>query len=362
MVLLVGLYLDSDADRQREFLTCIERNLNNCAIVEVHVFVEQDIDPAQLVTDWPQLASPKVRVNITGRRLTYRYLFAYANREVSGRRVIVANADIFFDHTLSRLDDYDLTGCLVCLSRCDVLSDGSWRLFEFESSQDAWIFDTPIAEFECDFHLGVLGCDNRLAWEAARAGLVLSNPSRSIRAHHLHVTGIRRYTGEQRLHGGTRGVPLVALETASLVRRQASETPSRHDVACAAVAFQEAMGYTIDRLELGASSHNNEARPFTAIPTPLAGRSFTQVVSRAASPVAMEFLSPGRLYVLAGTDWHGYYSAADWLANAAKPEPMPLVETCDRPAFEVWSLFGTRGDRFVAPTQVMLVSDYLERR
>ena len=362
MILLVGLYLDSDADRQHEFLTCIERNTNNPAIAEVHVFVEQDIDRAQLVTDWPQLASPKVRVNITGRRLTYRDLFAYANREAPGRRVVIANADIFFDHTLSRLNDYDLTGCLICLSRCDVRSDGSWQLFEFESSQDAWIFDSPIPEFECDFPLGVLGCDNRLAWEAATAGLTLSNPSRSVRAHHLHVTGIRRYTEEQRLHGGTRGVPLVTLETSSLVRRRGSKKPSRRRVASAAVAFQETMGYTIDRLELGASSHNNEARPFTAIPAPLVGRRFTQVVSRAVSPVAMEFLSPGRVYVLAGTDWHGYYSATDWLTNVAQPEPMPLVETCDRPAFEVWSLRGKRGDRLVAPTQVMLVSDRLERR
>jgi hypothetical protein len=362
MVLLVGLYLDSDPDRQREFLTCIERNVNNAAIAEVHVFVEHDIDRVQLVADWPQLASPKVRLNITGKRLTYRDLFVYANRELPRRRVVVANADIFFDHTLTRLADYDLTGCLVCLSRCDVLPDGSWRLFEFESSQDAWIFDTPLPDFECDFPLGVLGCDNRLAWEAAAAGLVLSNPSRSIRAHHLHVTGIRRYTEEQRLHGDTRGVPLATLESASLVPRKASKKPSRRKVTCAAVAFQESMGYTIDRLELGASSHNNEARPFTAIPTPLVGRHFTQVVSCAVSPVAIQFLSPGRVYVLAGTDWHGYYSAADWLTTTAKPEAMPLVETCDRPAFEVWSLVGKKGDRFVAPTQVMLVSDDLERR
>ena len=200
MILLVGLYLDSDADRQHEFLTCIERNTNNPAIAEVHVFVEQDIDRAQLVTDWPQLASPKVRVNITGRRLTYRYLFAYANREVPGRRVVIANADIFFDHTLSRLNDYDLTGCLICLSRCDVRPDGSWQLFEFESSQDAWIFDSPIPEFECDFPLGVLGCDNRLAWEAAAAGLILIEDVRTIQK----IIG-------QALFGATIGVGLLAV-------------------------------------------------------------------------------------------------------------------------------------------------------
>jgi hypothetical protein len=362
MILLVGLYLDPDADRMREFLTCIERNVANRAIAEVHVFVEQEVEPSQLVSCYPQLAAPKIRLNVIGRRQTYRDLFAYANQELAGRRVIIANADIFFDHTLSRLDEYDLTGSLLCLSRCDIHADGSWGLFEFESSQDAWIFDAPIRDFDCDFHLGVLGCDNRLAWEAEQAGLVLSNPSRSIRAHHLHVTRIRRYTSEQRVYGATRGVPPVALDAAPLLRRQAPVPARDRALPCAAASFQETMGYTIERLELGASSHNNELRPFTAIPAPLAGRCFTQVVACSVSPVSVEFLSPGRLYVLAGTDWHGYYSAAEWLANAAEPEPVPLVETCHRPAFEVWSLVGRAGERFLAPTQVMLVSDYLERR
>jgi hypothetical protein len=362
MILLVGLYLDPDVGRQLEFITCLERNVRNKTIAAIHVFVEQAIDPVRLVTSYPQLASPKIQLVVTGTRLTYEFLFAYANRELPGRRVVIANADIFFDHTLSRLDDYDLTGCLLCLSRWDVLPNGSWQLFEFESSQDAWVFETPIPEFPADFHLGLLGCDNRLAWEADRAGLVLSNPSRSIRACHLHLTGVRRYTHQQRLYGPTRGVQPVSLDAAGIARRTAPERAKRPDARCAAVAFHETMGYTIERLELGASSHNNDSRPFTAIPPPLAGLSFTQVVSCSVSPVHVEFLSPGRLYVLVGTDWHGYYPATDWLRDTGDAEPLPLVETCHRHAFEVWSLLGRRGDRFVAPTQVMLVSGHLERR
>lgn len=355
MNLLVGLYLDASPARLREFLTCIERNAANRKIAAVHVFVEEAADPARLVERHPQLASPKVRLVAHGRRLTFRELFAYANRELAGQRVILANADIYFDHTLARLDGYDLSGRLLCLSRWDLHRDGSWRLYDFESSQDAWIFEAPVPDIACDFHLGLLGCDNRLAWEAERAGLVLSNPSRSIRAYHLHSSGVRRYTERQRLHGATRGVPPVHLDAAAPPR----ETD---DVPCAAVAFRETMGYTIGRLQLGASSHNNDLRPFTAIPAPLAGRSFTQVVSCSVSTVGVEFLSSGRVYVLAGTDWDGYYLATAWLGSNGEAEPMPFVETCHRPAFEVWSLRGERGDQLVVPTQVMLVADHLEPR
>lgn len=353
MIVLSALYLDASAERLHEFLTCIERNAANRKIAAVHVLVEDDIDPARLLTRHPQLASPKVRLVRHGKRVTYRDFFTYANRELPEQRVIIANADIFFDHTLGRLDGYDLAGRLLCLSRWD-LNDGSWRLFEFADSQDAWIFRTPVPEFNCDFHLGFPGCDNRLAWEAERAGLAVSNPSRSIRAYHLHASGIRRYTEDHRLHGSTRGVAPVHLAAAA-------QSGDRDGVPCAAVAFRETMGYTIERLHLGISSHTNVARPFTAIPHRLAGRAFTQVVSCAVSPVGVEFLSSGRVYVLAGTDWEGYSVATTWLGAHAEPEPLPFVETCHRPAFEIWSLLGERGDHAVIPTQVMLVCDRLEK-
>ena len=362
MILLVGFYVDPHADRMHEFLTCIERNAANRAIDAVHVFVEQDVAVSELLASYPRLAAPKIRLVPFGRRVTYHALIDYANRELPGHRVVIANADIFFDHTLGRLEEYDLAGSFLCLSRCDIHGDGSWSLFDFEASQDAWIFESPAPGIECDFSLGLLGCDNRVAWQAQHAGLSVSNPSRSIRAFHLHLTRVRRYTPEQRLHGPTLGVPPVTLEASGLRRRAPASVSATDETVCAAVAFEESMGYTIDRLALGVSSHNNDMRPFTSIPPVLAARSFTQVVAGTVSPVEVEFLSPGRLFVLAGTDWHGYYAASDWLALTARPEPLPLVETAHRPVFEVWSLDGEPGDRFVAPTQVMLVCDYLERR
>jgi hypothetical protein len=220
--LLVPLYLDANADRLQEFLTCLERNAGTKAIASVHVFLEQDVDPLRLVSMHPLLAAPNVELILCGRRATFSALFAYANQELHGHRVIIANADIFFDETLGQLDDYDLTGWLLCLSRWDLSSDGGWRLFDFEYSQDAWMFQTPIVELDANFHLGVPGCDNRLAWEAQRAGLSVLNPSRSIRACHLHQTRIRRYGSAERLRGPMRGVKPQSLETATIPRLRAA--------------------------------------------------------------------------------------------------------------------------------------------
>lgn len=218
MILVVGLYLDADADRLREFLTCLERNVGNPAISGVHVFLEQDVHPLRLVSTFPLLASRTVQLILGGTRSTFSSLFAYANEELTGQRVIVANADIFFDQTLAQLDDYDLTGRLLCLSRWDLAENRTWRLSDFDYSQDAWIFHAPIVNIDAPFHLGVPGCDNRLAWQAERAGLLLSNPSRSIRACHLHETRTRRYSASDRLNGPMRAVAPAFLETAGIPR------------------------------------------------------------------------------------------------------------------------------------------------
>lgn len=583
LVLLTGFYQDPNAERQRELLECLGRNVDNPWIGQVDVFVEYAADLRALRSAYPLLASPKVRLVAAGRRATFRDYFQHESLERTHRRVIIANADIFFDHTLARLSGYDLSGRLLCLSRWDVGKDGVPRFYDYAGSQDAWFFKAPIREFPCDFHLGVPGCDNRLAWEAGEAGLTLSNPGRSVRAFHLHLSGVRRYTQRQSLPGPTKPVPAsylgtpwlwfvvpcrgrlddvrqtigsildqarssyvlvdyscpegagewvrthqptakvvdvpdqtcfhgadarnrgaaavdpdgilcfldadveaapmfsrevlsrveegaflvpdrkgLGFDTALVCTKSAFERVQGYDEAfrywgeegrdlrtalrrsgfserrfpsawlahsrrpraaaagagpgretilaihgayrraksviieetggnglsagtlrelyraiahrhlaeaarlgtlpCASVAFREDMGYTVGRLEPGASSHNNDPRPLAAIPASLAGRQYTQVVSGRPAPVEVEFLSAGTLYVLVGTDWEGCAPARDWLTTAGRLESMPPLETCRGPAFEVWSLLGDAGDRYVIPTQVMLVADLLERQ
>jgi hypothetical protein len=586
MILLTGFYLDPEPSRHDEFLEWIRRNEANDAFDEIQVCVEDPVDPTQIRLAHPSLANPKVRLFAHGRRVTYRDFFFYANRHFPGQIVVIANADTFFDHTLRRLESYDLSGKLLCLSRWDVRENGTACFFEHSCSQDAWIFQAPIGEFFCDFYLGMLGCDNRLAWEAARAGLEISNPGRSVRTCHLHLSGVRWYKASERLGGPTCPVPpgflgtpwlwfvvpcmgrlddlrrsigsclvqkcssylcvdyscpdraggwvrthhpnatvvtvdrqscfhaaeaknrgasvvdddgilcfmdadvvaapdlsqhLLAqfeegsflvpdqegsgLETslvcsksafnrvggydetfldrgeewadlraalrraglaertfpasllshlarhdagrsccgsvvpdravhlaihaayrraksalldqtggqgvsrasfreiyAAIARRALGERGMIPDLPCATVAFRETMGYTIAQLQAGVSSHNNKMPPFEEIPDALAGRCFTQVVACTVSPVEVEFLGPGKLYILVGMDWEGYHPATAWLRSVGYREALPSVATRRGSSFEVWSLFGEKGERFVAPTQVMLVADHLVRQ
>ena len=583
MILLTSFYSDAHPHRRGEFLECIRRNCSNQFIDEVHVFIEDSSDPGKVSA---MLAFPsKVQLIAAGRRLTFRELFGYANQNFACRDVIIANGDIFFDQSLKRLRGYDLLGKLLCLSRWDVNFDGTAQLFDQPWSQDAWIFRAPLRDFFSDFPLGIPTCDSRLVWEADKVGLVLSNPSRSIRANHLHLSNVRRYGGSNRVPGPVASVPLCFLgspwlwylacgggdaECARLAAEALADHPrassllvtgsatstgglsieesysavtvikvphplfcdggvarseaisiaapdgtlcfiddfvlpaegfsdfvlthidekkffvpcenggapgtllvcsksafnlvggfdrsfhgwgeeladlqdalrrygftaqtipetflshveghgakqlgdghhrgrnvlhrihaayrraksailseigeatmnaevlieiycaiSRHklrqatdcpDTPLAEIAFCESMGYSVNRLEPGQSSHNNDWRPFRSIPAALLGLPYTQVVANSVSTIKIEFLEKGKLYALVGTDWEGHGPASAWLARTGCRTALTPLETERGTTFEVWSLIGDAGDVIVLPTQVMLVAAALIQR
>src|ERR1700722_242314 len=105
MILLTGFYRDPDPARRGELLECLERNAQNATIDEIHVLVEEPADPAEAVQSVSPAAQAKSRTAPQRGRLTFKQLFAYANAQLSGRHVIIANADIYFDASLRRLRD-----------------------------------------------------------------------------------------------------------------------------------------------------------------------------------------------------------------------------------------------------------------
>jgi hypothetical protein len=355
-ILITSLYQETNSIRRAELFECLRRNVENDYLDEIHLFLEGQINLQELALTNALFGSSKLRLIPWNDRLKFCDLFAYSNHHLTSSLVVIANADIYFDQTLIYLDDYDLVGGLLCLSRWNVQADGSSIHFAHPGSQDAWIFQTPLPEFFCDFSLGVPACDNRLAWEAEQAGLRISNPSSSIRAHHLHLSQIRHYTESQRLNGQTKSIPPALLDIHHSPRAGTEFAETLADV-----AFFETMGYTIGQIEIGVSSHNNETRPFTIIPRELAGLYFTQVVAYAVSPVEIVFLNSGKLFILVAYDWDGYYSATAWLRQNASREGLPMVETKTGIGFEIWSLVAEAGRGLMIPTQVMLVASYLVR-
>lgn len=191
--LLTSCYHESNLARLYEYQQATAVNLQNPYIDRFIVFNEEADQLFSDVADSSVLQGINLR-----RRATYADFFDYAARELAGSVCIVANADVSFDETLEALEGYQLEGKLLCISREDNFVD---------YSQDAWIFHSPLPRMNAGIELGRPGCDNRIAYEAAAAGLQLENPCYSIRVRHHHESNVRNYREEDRVHGSCLYVP-----------------------------------------------------------------------------------------------------------------------------------------------------------
>ena len=155
--LVVNAYIDPDPVRNAELL--------EAATINATIFEEVCMLPG---------------------RPTFAEMFAAANWSTAADDVnVIANSDVSFDETLRLAADHLHAGECWALSRDDL---------HRSDSQDAWVFRGPISiPQECDFPPGVPGCDNRLAYLLSRGGYRLSNPCHSVRVHHHHASGLRRY-------------------------------------------------------------------------------------------------------------------------------------------------------------------------
>ncbi len=192
--IITQYYQGGTADRQAEIDYCLERLLNSPWVERVHNLIEpQTVIPESLLTH------PKHEVRSGYERLTYEAAFTFANTHLPGEVIGLCNADIYLDDTSDWQPVLELDPKLVlCQSRYEEEEDGSFYeadLIETSMgamSQDAWFFRAPITVANCDFPLGVLGCDNAIAHRIKSSGYVPLN--RASRHKIVHVDRCRGKT------------------------------------------------------------------------------------------------------------------------------------------------------------------------
>ncbi len=196
-VLITSLYNETNQDRVNEYIGCLEINLKHNSIKQIHVIYDTSRDD-QSNTFLQYLKTQNVKITYMSKRPSFGDCFKLVNQEYPNSRIMIANADIFFNDTLNKLDTYDLTNKFLALTRWNVSINGTITIFEQGIgsfySQDVWIFNTPIRKFKDDaIGIGTLQCDNAIAYQAIESGLVVTNPCLSIQCCHLHITGIHNY-------------------------------------------------------------------------------------------------------------------------------------------------------------------------
>lgn len=182
-ILLVNFYDAKHYLRSEELIFTLSENVKNDCISKIIVFNEAKKEPVE---------SDKITYIDTEKRMRFKDFFEYANKHLVGERCILANADMVITEDIQKLDSQCLKALFVCLSRWD---QGGKGLEMGGDSQDTWIFDAPLREGfvnNTDFNMGVVFCDNVLAYLAHENGYVPWNPSKDVRTKHVHNSQHRR--------------------------------------------------------------------------------------------------------------------------------------------------------------------------
>lgn len=215
-ILYTSYFLARDLQRQSELEKCLRKNIANTGIDKIVVLGEGNTDGD--LYKWMK-AFNKVRV-IETPRPTFRDFFDIANILSTKEDIsIISNTDIYFDETINKLDNFDMNGVCVALSRYHHYSPTDIRLHNERYSQDSWIFKGKIAPIGfADFYMGIPGCDNRIAYEIYAAGYEIINPAFDIRSIHLHADDKRYYAP------GKISKPYLPVPVTSLIKSERPKT------------------------------------------------------------------------------------------------------------------------------------------
>lgn len=192
--LLTTYYEENNPIRKQELDFCLMKNATSGLFKRIFILRDSEVPvPMEVLS---QRITQIIGFN-KNRRPTYADMFSTINGEsiTDNTLSVVANTDIYFDDTLLLAGAVDLANTCFALSRWDIKQDGSdLAHHDLWDSQDAWIFQGPVkAAVSANFGLGIPGCDNRIAHELQLAGYDVCNPSKTIKAYHIHTSGHRNY-------------------------------------------------------------------------------------------------------------------------------------------------------------------------
>jgi len=201
-VYITSLYNEQSEKRIDEYIQCLEKNLAHRLIKNFHVIYDTTSDsPSKDLPILDYLKSKNINITYIKGRPTYSFCFSLANELYPDQKIILSNADIYFNDTLTLLEDYDLTNKLLAITRWQVNPDGTLMPYMRKhnipslNSQDTWIFNTPFHVSEnYNIEIGTVHCDNLLAYYARKSELVVINPCLSIQCCHLHLSNVRNYS------------------------------------------------------------------------------------------------------------------------------------------------------------------------
>ena len=202
--LFIPYFEPANPARRKELEHCLARNRENERIAHIYLMIDDDAEV--------DLEDGRVTVFRMEHRPTYQDWTRLAEEVSPDHISVLANADIYFDETISQLEVLfaaDPTA-FVALSRYELTGTELNMHPNPHWSQDTWAY-LPVHASNRDrdrclnFPLGVPRCDNKVAYIFAVYGHAVYNPCHQVRSIHVHESESRSYDkkGDMRIVGGT---------------------------------------------------------------------------------------------------------------------------------------------------------------
>jgi hypothetical protein len=216
MNLITTYYISENIDRQNELKKCLIKNIQNKYIQKIYLLNSEiyDLDFIMSVDIYNKVTQIQIyedsdNMSESKNILKYSDAIDFINKNLGGSLCILANSDIYFNETLSKISYESMHGKFYALLRYDEEINGKKTIFKRhdiprDDSQDAWIFNSPlqINLMYLDFRFGTLGCDSIFANAVHdNTFLKVSNPAYDIITTHVHQTQFRTYNCDDRIHG-----------------------------------------------------------------------------------------------------------------------------------------------------------------
>lgn len=191
--LLLTYWSSPDIARNKEVLDTISKNIELNVFNTITIFTEINSDK-----DINKFKSKKVEIIVDSRK-TYQDIFNYSNVIFSSSDCvnILANSDIEFDESINVAESISEKD-FFALTRYDRNTNELQKgyLKDLSDSQDVWIWRGFNFLQNCNFYLGIPGCDNKIAFNAFDGGYTVRNPSKTIKTYHNHLTESRTGTSK----------------------------------------------------------------------------------------------------------------------------------------------------------------------
>ena len=205
MILITTYYETENIERNNEIKKCLIKNFNNNVIEKIYLLNNKIFD-IDFIEDKNNKIVQIIISDQENYKLKYRDAIEFINSNLSNNICILSNSDIYFDNSLSKIDNINNT--LYTLLRYDEDKRGNKKIFcrhdiPRDDSQDSWIFKSPlnINLDKIDFSLGTLGCDSMFASILHEEGINIKNPALDIITTHVHSSEFRTYNCDDRVHG-----------------------------------------------------------------------------------------------------------------------------------------------------------------